>query len=69
MGTEAIRLLKFAIKYPGWQPYGKERKLVAAIGRLEGLGFIEVDRTARKFRLDIHPASEHLYLERFKTNE
>lgn len=68
MGDEAIRLLKHAIKYPGWQPYGKERKLVAALGRLEGLGFIEVDRKARMYRLDIHPASEHLYLDRFKTN-
>jgi hypothetical protein len=68
MGTEAIRLLKFLIKYPGWNSYGKERKTVTAVGRLEGLGFIEVDRTTRQMRLDIHPASEHLYIERFKTN-
>ena len=56
MGRHMIRLLKFAIRYPGWQSYGKDRNTVNAVNRLAGMGFLEVNEY-RQFRL-VRPAVE-----------
>lgn len=50
MGRNAIRLLRFAITYPGWHRYGTDRSTVRAIKRLRDLNFIEVN-DHRQFRL------------------
>lgn len=53
MGKEAIRILKFAIRFDGcWHYYGKDRKIVRAIGTLESLGFIKVNRSTQQFTLN-----------------
>ena len=51
MGTNAIRLLKFAIRYmDGWHSYAKDAKTTRAINTLVSHGFIEVNEH-RQFRL------------------
>ena len=45
------RLMRFAIAYPGWQSYGKDKSTVGAINALARRGFIEVNRETRQFRL------------------
>lgn len=50
MGKEAIRLLKFLIRFPGWQSYHKEDKIVRAVKTLEDLGFVKVNRKNRLVR-------------------
>jgi hypothetical protein len=52
MGREAIRLLKFAIRYQGgWHSYNTDQKTVRAVRRLVTLGFLEVNHECRQFRL------------------
>lgn len=50
MGKNILRLLRFAISYPGWHTYGKDRSTVDALRRLENLGLIERNEH-RQFRL------------------
>lgn len=52
MGKNVKRLLRFAITYPGWHSYGKDRSTVSAIAALEHYEFIEVNRKTRQFRLN-----------------
>lgn len=50
MGKNMKRLLLFAIQYPGWHTYGKDRGTVDAIVKLGNDGFIETN-AHRQFRL------------------
>jgi len=50
MGKNMIRLLRFAIQFPSWHTYGKDRATVDAVKRLERLGFVEINEY-RQFRL------------------
>ena len=59
MGKNMQRLLKFAIQYPTWHTYGKDRSTVSAVNRLCGLGLIKVNGN-RQFRLNIDEAYERL---------
>lgn len=52
MGRHQLRLLKFAIKYRGWQSYGTDSTTVNAVGRLTDLGLLEVNDN-RQFRLKV----------------
>lgn len=52
MGKHIKRLLKFAIDYPGWHTYGKDRSTVDAVNNLARLGLIVVNEH-RQFRLGI----------------
>ena len=52
MGRNMLRILKFAIRYQGWQTYGTDRATVCALNALGKQGFIEIDREYRQFRLD-----------------
>ncbi len=46
---ELFRILKFAIRFPGWHTYGSDvRKHVY---RAEALGFLEVSKGTKQFRL------------------
>lgn len=51
MGKNQLRLLKFAMRFPGWHGYGKDRNTVAALRALEYYGLIEVSKETRQFRL------------------
>lgn len=52
MGRNQLRLLKFAIQYPGgWHGYGRDRSTVSAVNSLAGAGFLEISDTSRQFRL------------------
>jgi hypothetical protein len=51
MGKHQLRLLRFAIRYPGWHGYGKDRSTVDAVNGLEYLGLLEISRETRQFRL------------------
>ena len=57
MSPEALRLLRFAIRYKGWHSFdnGQQRKTRRALLRLEELELIEIARHARpatdQFRL------------------
>ena len=52
MGRHQLRLLKFAIKYKGWQGFGTDSTTVNAVKRLVGLGLLEVNEF-RQFRLKV----------------
>lgn len=58
MGKHAIRLLKFAIRYDGWNTYGKDSTTVRAIKTLVNLDFIEVNEF-RQFRLKKEASNAH----------
>ena len=49
MGRHQLRLLKFALDYPGWQPHGTDRQTVRAVNSLARIGLIEVN-PFRQFR-------------------
>lgn len=51
MGRHQLRLLVFALDFPGWHTYGKDRTTVDALRALEGLGLIERNRDTRQFRI------------------
>jgi hypothetical protein len=57
MGKNQLRLLKFAIEYPTWHTYGKDRSTVDAIRSLDGKGLIVLNEF-RQFRIAIK--SEYL---------
>ena len=46
---ELFRLVKFAMKYPGWHSYASS--LTRHIKRAEGLGLLEVNRETKQFKL------------------
>ncbi len=46
---ELFRLLRYAIHYPGWHPFGKDA--VKHIKRGSDLGFFDVNYAEKKFRL------------------
>ena len=50
MGKNQARLLRFAIQYPTWHTYGKDRATVNAIRSLASYGVVEVNEH-RQFRL------------------
>jgi len=50
MGKNMKRLLLFAIRYPGWHTWGKDRSTVDAVRCLCEQGFIETNKY-RQFRL------------------
>lgn len=50
MGRNVQRMLKFAIEYPTWHTYGKDRATVSALRTLENAGLI-VRNEHRQFRL------------------
>ena len=50
MGKNMIRLLRFALSYPGWHSYGKDRSTTKALSRLCNLDLIEIN-SFRQFRL------------------
>jgi len=50
MGKHVLRLLKFALCYPGWHSYYAERETLNAIRRLVKLGLIEVNKF-KQFRI------------------
>lgn len=50
MGKNIRRLLKFAIEYPGWHAWGRDRSTCDAIRVLVGYGMIETNEH-RQFRL------------------
>lgn len=52
MGKNVKRLLLFAIKFPGWHSYGKDRATTDAIALLVRDGFIVVNGE-RQFRLEL----------------
>jgi hypothetical protein len=47
--AELFRLLRFAIRYPGWHVYQTDAR--PHVQRGEALGLFEMDRKAQKFRL------------------
>jgi hypothetical protein len=47
--SELFRLLRFAIRFRGWSTYQDDARVHVIRG--EALGFFEVDRRARRFRL------------------
>lgn len=49
MSKEQARLLRFAIRYPGWHSYGRDVQRV--VDRLGGLGLLELSTISRQFRL------------------
>jgi len=55
MGIHMKRLLRFAISYPGWHTYGKDKSTVGAIKRCAALGLLEVNEH-RQFRLPVNAA-------------
>lgn len=50
MGRHQLRLLQFAIRYPGWHSYGTDPITVRVVRSLESLGLIETNEF-RQFRL------------------
>lgn len=50
MGKHQLRLLKFAIKYSGWNGFGTDSSTVNAVRSLCRLGLLEVNEH-RQFRL------------------
>jgi hypothetical protein len=50
MGRHQLRLLKFAIKYSGWQGFGTDASTVNAVRSLVRMGLLEVNEF-RQFRL------------------
>lgn len=50
MGRHQLRLLKFAIKYKGWQGFGTDVVTVSAVKSLVRMGLLEVNEF-RQFRL------------------
>ncbi len=44
MGIHMKRLLRFAISYPGWHTYGKDKSTVGAVKRCAALGLLEVNK-------------------------
>lgn len=51
MGKNQLRLLKFAITYKGWHPYGTDRSTVDAVNSLVGKGLLKVNES-RQFSLN-----------------
>ena len=51
LGRHQLRLLKFAMRYQGWQSYGTDRSTVDAVHALSGMGLVEIN-DHRQFRLD-----------------
>jgi DNA-binding MarR family transcriptional regulator len=46
--------MRFALSYPAsWHTYGKDRSTVNALHSLEAMGFIEISRETRQFRLNL----------------
>ena len=43
MGKNMKRLLLFAIRFPGWHTWGKDRSTCDAVRRLEEQGFIKTN--------------------------
>ncbi len=52
MGKNMKWLLLFAIKYPGWHTWGKDRATVDAVHRLCEQGYL-VTNDHRQFKLDV----------------
>ena len=55
MSDDAIRLLKFATRFPDWSPFSVDADCVDSLEELEGLELIEIDRSGDSihyFRLD-----------------
>jgi hypothetical protein len=50
MGRHQLRLLKFAIKYRGWQGFGTDSSTTNAVRSLVRMGLLEVNEF-RQFRL------------------
>ena len=50
MGRHQLRLLKFAIKYSGWNSFGTDSSTMNAVRSLVRLGLLEVNEH-RQFRL------------------
>ena len=50
MGKNQKRLMLFALRYPGWHGYGKDRATVEAVEKLCDHGFIEIN-DYRQFQL------------------
>lgn len=51
MGKNILRLLKFAVRYPGWHSFGKDRSTTDSVRVLAGHGLIEINQY-RQFRLN-----------------
>lgn len=52
MGRHMLRLLKFAISYPGWHTLSKHDPAARrAVNRLVGLGILEWNQPTHQFRL------------------
>ncbi len=60
MGKNMLRLLKFAVKYRGWQSYGKDRSTVEAVRRLARMELLELNEH-RQFRLKGEPEVVHCF--------
>jgi len=59
MNRNAMRLLKFAIQFQGWNAYGSDA--LHDLRHLEEHGLIVIDTKARKFRLATPDAiAEHM---------
>ncbi len=50
MGRHQLRLLQFAIKFPGWNSYGTDVPTVRAVNKLVEAKLLEVNEH-RQFRL------------------
>ena len=50
MGKNQKRLLLFAIQYPGWHTWSKDRTTVDAVRAVSSAGFIETNEF-RQFRI------------------
>lgn len=53
MGKHQLRLLKFAIKYPGIHSFGKDRSTIDALRKLATYGLIDIDWDSRQFKLNV----------------
>lgn len=50
MGKHQLRLLRFAVTYRGWHPYGTDKTIVQTIHCLVRAGLFQVN-ARRQFRL------------------
>ena len=51
MGKHVKRLLQFAVKYPGWHSYAKDRATTNAVRCLADMGVLELSTISNQFRL------------------
>jgi len=51
MNKKLLNLVKFAVKYTGWQSYAKDSETVQLVCAAANLGILELSDISRQFRL------------------